>query len=147
MATKYVLQQRGVADGTSIPADKADGRQVNAMRKVLVASKPTDEAWNTGDVIFLGKKAAGSKITGIRLTTGTSLSTTTIDIGDGTTVDKYVDGATLTTTDRPTYIGPKASIADDDPDAGEVALWATILTTNIAAGVALTLEIELACIN
>lgn len=156
MPTKHVSQQRGVADGTAIPAAKADGRQVNAMKKSIIASKPTDEAWNIGDTIFLGKKAAGSKITCIRLATGTSLGTSTIDIGIGgdprggagvTAAQTYVAAATLTTVDRPTTIGPRASTLDDAPDTDEVYLWATIGVANIAAAVALTFELEMVAIN
>lgn len=153
MANRYAGQQIGVADGTAIPAARADAREVNSKKKVLIASKRAGtDAWNTGDVIYLGKKPAGWKVTDVKLVTGTSLGTSTVDVGVGTdprsafgtsTADKYVDGATLTTTDVPTSIGPKASTVDDTPGAEE-HLYATIGVANIAAAVAASFLIEMA---
>ncbi|WP_288990837.1 hypothetical protein [uncultured Sphingopyxis sp.] len=143
MADYYALQQQGVADGTAVPADKADGRQVGASHTITLASKPTDQAFSAGDRMYLGKRPAGTKLTGIKLTIGTSLSTTTIDIGDADTADKYVDGKTLTVVDTPTSLGPKASTLDDTPsDDPTEEIWATFLTTAVGAAVALTFELE-----
>ena len=143
MADYYALQQQGVADGTSVPADMADGRQVGAAHTIILASKPTDQALTAGDRLYLGKRPAGTKLTGIKPTAGTSLGTTTIDIGDQDTADKYVDGKTLTVVDTPTYIGPKASTLDDTPsDDATEEIWATFLTTTVGAAVALTFELE-----
>lgn len=142
MADKYALQQTGVADGTLNPPDKADGRQVNAGRTTILASKKNGEAWNSADRVFLGKKNANEKIVGIRATTDTSFTTSTLSIGDGTTADKYVGAALLTAVNVPTAIGPKASTLDDAPGAEE-DLWLTIGVANIAAGVLATIEIEL----
>ena len=156
MATKFAVQQQGVADGSAVPADKADGRQVNANKTVIIASKPTDEAWNSGDAIYLGKKGGGTKIIGVSVIAGASLGTSTIDIGEGgdptdggavDTVDSIVDGATVTTADRVVSIGPKASIADDEPSDEETGLWATIGVANIAAATTCTILIELAGIQ
>ncbi len=144
MATKYAVQQIGVADGTEIPALKADGRQVNARRHCIIASKPAGVAWANGDVIFLGKKPAGSKIVDIKVCTGTSFSTTTLDVGDGTTADRYVDGATNTVVDKMVSIGPKASTLDDDPLDAEEEIWLTVLTTDIGSAVLASFLIELA---
>lgn len=116
MADKYALQQQGVADGTKNPPEKADGREVNANRTCLVASKSTADAWNVADRVFLGRKKAGDKVVGIRATTGTSFATSTLSIGDGVTADKYCAAKTLTAVDTPTYLGPKASTLDDTPD-------------------------------
>lgn len=155
MATKYAIQQQGVADGASIPADKADGRQVNANRTVILASKEAGVAWDSGDVVYLGKKKPGEKITDIKVTTGTSFGTSTVSIGVGgdpraggtvTDATKYTAAKTLTTTDTPTSFGPKASTLDDDPDAEE-HLWATIGVANIAAATVATIAIELCGID
>lgn len=142
MADVYALQQQGVADGTAVPADRADGRQVGAGKTVTVASKPTDTALNIGDRLYLGKRPRGCKLVNIGLVTGTSLATSTVDVGDDTTANKYVDGATLTTTDVLTPIGPKAAeVAATPSDDGE-DLWATIGVANIAAAVDLSFVVE-----
>jgi len=60
MANLYALQQVGVADGTVIPAAKADGRQVSAKESVTVASKVAGQAWANGDKIFLGRLRAAN---------------------------------------------------------------------------------------
>lgn len=144
MATKYPLQQVGVADGTLVPANRADAREVNANKGVLLASKSTSEAWNSGDLIFLGKKPAGVKITDIKVNTGTSTGSATIAIGDGTTADKYVAAVAVTTTNVPVQIGPKAATVDDAIMDADEELWATIASANIASGTALTITIEYA---
>ncbi len=138
----YAIQQKGVADGTKIPPDRSDGRQVGASRFVTLASKPTDQAIAAGDRLYLGKRPRGTKLTAIRLTTGTSLATTQIAVGDATTAGKYATGRTLTVTDTPTPIGPLASTLDDVPSDDDEALWATFTVAGIGAAVALTFELE-----
>lgn len=143
MATKYAAQQVGVADGTEPPA-KADGRLVGAKKRVILASKVATDAWNSGDLIYLGKKRPGETIVAIRCCTDTSFGTSTLSIGDGTTANKWVNAKTLTATDVPTVLGPKASTLDDAPASTKEDIWLTIGTANIAAGVLATFEIELA---
>lgn len=148
MATKYAVQQQGVADGSAVPADKADGRLVNARAKFLVASKEAGVAWNSGDEIYLGKKPAGATVVDVKVCTDTSFSTTTLDVGIGdadgpTTGDKYVDGATNTVTNKMVSIGPNAAVLDDDPP-GEEHLWLTVGTANIGAAVVASIVFEFA---
>lgn len=156
MPTRYAQQQQGVMDGSAVPPNLADGREVHGNQSVLIASKLAADAWNSGDVIYLGIWPAGTKITNIRLLTGTSWGTATLDIGVGgdpraggtvVTADNLVDGATLTTTDRPTSVGPKASIADDAPSSAPQHLWATIGVANVAAAVLSTITVEFAGIS
>lgn len=144
MATKYALQQVGVADSSLYPANRADAREVNASLGVILASKSTSEAWDAGDKIYLGKKPAGTKITSITCNTGTSTGAGTIAIGDATTADKYSAAAAVTTTNSNVPLGPKASTLDDSPMDAEEELWATIAAATIAAGTALTIKIEYA---
>lgn len=141
MAVRYPKQLVGVTDGTLIPARLADGREVGAFTKISMFSKVTGTEWAVNDTVPLGIKPAGHKVTSIKLVTSASLSTTTIDVGIASDVDKYVDGATLTTTNRVTEIGVNAVAMDDDP-GDEEELFATILTTAIAADTALTFIIE-----
>lgn len=132
MADRYPLQLVGVADGTTVPAGKADGRQVGAKERTYLYSKVPGVEWATSDRFYLGKKPQGEKIVDILVNTDTSFSTTTLDIGDGTTVDKYVDGKTNTVTNSWVSIGPKAATLDDGvPD--EEDIWLTVLTTAIAS--------------
>lgn len=142
MADRYPLQQQGVIDGTKVPADKADGRQVNATKFSILASKPAGTAWANGDVVHLGRKPAGQKIVAIRCTTGTSFGTSTLSVGVAGTAAKYVSAGTLTAPNVPTNLGPLASTLDDDPGAAE-DLILTIGTADIAAATVATFEIEM----
>ena len=156
MAIRYATQQQGVMDGTAVPADKADAREVNAAKSSILASKLAGtDAWNSGDTVYLGYKPEGKKIVAIRVTTDTSFGTSTLSIGvgddprAGTTIsddNKYVDAVTNTVTNKPTAIGPLADALDDDPGAGE-HLWLTVGTANIAAAVKATIEIEMVGID
>lgn len=141
MAARTPKQLVGVTDGTLVPPRQIDGREVGAITRKSLFSKVTGTQWEIGDTINLGKKPAGAKVTSIKLATGTSLGTATIDVGIAGAVDKYVDGATLTTVDRLTEIGVKASALDDDPGAEE-DLFATVGVAAIVAGTVLTFEIE-----
>jgi hypothetical protein len=151
MAVKYATQQQGVADGSAVPANKADAREVNGVKSAILASKPSGTAWASGDTIYLGYKPEGHKITAIRGCTDTSWATSTLSVGVGddpragggvTTAAKYVSAKTLTATNAPTVLGPLASTMDDAPGDGE-HLWATIGTADVAAGTLATLEIEM----
>lgn len=146
MATRYPKQLVGVSDGTQVPALLASGAEIGAANRISLFSKVTGTEWGVGDVIPLGKKPAGHKVTSVRLATGTSLGTATIDVGIAGAVDKYVDGATLTTVDRLTEIGVKASALDDDP-GGEEELFATVGIAAIAAGTVLTFIVETTGVN
>ena len=147
MADIYAIQQKGVADGTKTPPEKADGRVVGANKRSTFASKATDQALATGDRLFLGFKPAGCNLVGVKATASASLGTTTIDIGDADTADRFVDGKTLTAVDTPTVLGPKASTLDDTPSDAQEPIWATILTANVGAAVALTFELEFAGVS
>ncbi|WP_374414285.1 hypothetical protein [Novosphingobium colocasiae] len=141
MTTRYAKQQVGVADGTAIPVKKADGREVNAKRSAILASKVTGVGWASGDVIFLGTKKAGDKVVDVKLTTGTSLGSSTVSVGTLAVPDKYAATKTLTTVDTPTSLGPPASTLDADAPIAEEDLYATIGSATIASGTRLTFEI------
>lgn len=142
MADVYATQQVGVADGTQIPDERADGREVGAESRVTIASKPVGTALNINDRLYLGKRPAGMKLVGVKLVSDTSFGTTTIDVGDGTTADKYVDGKTMTAVNVPTAIGPKASTVDDEAGDEQEDLWATILTANVGSAVVASFILE-----
>lgn len=146
MAVRYPKQLVGVTDGTLVPAKAADGGQVGAFTRRSIFSKVTGTGWAIGDTFSLGKKPAGHTVTSIKLCTGTSLATATIDVGITGAVDKYVDGATLTATNVLTEIGVKAAALDDDPGAEE-DLFATVGVAAIAAGTVLTFIVETTGVN
>lgn len=145
MATKYAAEQVGVSDGTAIPADKADARVVNAQKRVIRATKVAGESWDSGDTVILGEKKPGETVIGVHVIADASLSTAEIDVGIAGTVNKYVDGATVTTANVPVAIGPRAVAADDAPGAGE-QLIATIGVANIAAARTVVVLITLAAV-
>lgn len=142
MADIYAIQQVGVADGTAIPAARADGREVGAPILATLASKPVGTALAANDRLYLGKKPAGCKLARASVVTGTSMGSATFDIGTAAAADKYVDGKGVTATDVPTAIGPKAAVVDDTPSDAEEDLWATVNTATIGAAVELTVILE-----
>lgn len=155
MATKYATQQQGVVDGTAVPADKHDARQVNAKKTAIVASKEAGVSWANGDKIYLGFKPAGCKIVDIKANSDTSFGTSTLKIGigedplSGDTIsddNKYVDGKTMTAVNTPTSIGPLASTVDDSPPDGE-HLWLTPGVADIGAAVIASIVVEMVGIN
>jgi hypothetical protein len=139
MTTQYVMQQVGVADGTS-PASRSDGRQCHARKRTFLGSKVPGQAWAAADKVFLCTKPGNEKVTEIKLTTDTSLGTTTADIGTLANPGLYCSGATLTAVNVPTAIGPKASTLDDPPGPSE-DLYATLGVGGVGAAVLLTFEI------
>lgn len=141
MAVRYPKQLVGVTDGSLIPAKPGDGREVGAFTRTSIFSKVTGVQWEIGDTIPLGIKPVGHKVTSIKLCTGTSLGTATIDVGVAGAVDKYVDGATLTVVNRNTEIGVIAAALDDDPGAEE-ELFATVGVAAIVAGTVLSFIVE-----
>jgi len=133
MADRYPKQLVGVADGTVNPPNMADAREVFALTQTSIYSKVTGTEWAINDRVCLGRKPAGWKIADIAVNTGTSFGSATLDVGDGTTVDKFVDGKTVTATDAWVSIGPKAATLDDDI-GGEEDIWLTVLSAAIVSG-------------
>lgn len=148
MARLFPKQQKNVADLGFAPTAKHDGRQVGAADRTTFASKVTADNWAVGDEIYLGRKSAGHTLRSIAICASASLGTTTISVGTGpdprastaalTNATKYVNAATMTTADRLTNLGPRASTLDDDPP-GEEHIWATIGVAAIGPGVDLTI--------
>lgn len=147
MADFYSQQMTGVADGTQIPARKADGGQVGGKVSTITASKALGQAIAAGDRLYLGRVRAGDRVKVINLTTDTSLGTTTISIGTTATPAKYVNAQTNTVTDRPTAIGPRASTLDDGPLTADEDLWATFAVAGIAGAVVMGFDIEISSVK
>lgn len=141
MAERTPKQLVGVTDGTEVPAQLADGREVGSQIRRSLFSKVAGTEWAVGDTLNLGKKPAGHKVTSVKLVTGTSLGSATIDVGSTADPDKYVDGATLTATNVLTEIGVIAAVMDDDP-GDEEDLIATVGVAAIVSATVLTFVIE-----
>jgi hypothetical protein len=139
MTTQYVMQQIGVADGT-VPQQRADGRQCHARKRTFLGSKTPGQAWAAGDKIFLCTKPGNEKVTEIKVTSDTSLGTTTVDIGTLSNPQLYCAAATMTAVNVPTAIGPKAATLDDPPGPSE-DLYATLAVGGVGAAVLATFEI------
>lgn len=134
MAKRYAIQQVGVIDGTSTPPKRADARQVNAKKRLIVASKQV-LADAAGDTISLGKVPANAMITKIELLTDTSFgATATIAVGIAGASGKYVAARTFTVTDVPTVIGPKASTVAAGPLAAEEEIIVTVAAAALPVG-------------
>jgi hypothetical protein len=147
MATYYLDTFVGVADGTSIPADKADGRKVNAKVSTTHGNKVSNQGWAAGDVVYAGKLRAGEFVRAVFGITDTSLGTTTLSLGTLANPTKYVNAKTLTVTDIPTALGPKAATAVAGPVTADETLYWTIGTTAVAAAVNLQLGFETASVK
>lgn len=147
MPDYYSQQMTGVADGTQIPARKADASQVGAKVSTITASKPLGQAIAAADRLYLGRVRAGDRIKLINVTSDTSLGTTTISIGTTAAPTKYVNAATITVTDRPTSIGPRASTLDDGPLTADEDIWATFGVAGIAGAVVMGFELEISSVK
>jgi len=147
MANLYALQQVGVADGTVIPAAKADGRQVSAKESVTVASKVAGQAWANGDKIFLGRLRAGDHLRRIYAATDTSFGTTTISIGTLAIPAKYVNAALLTAVNLPTVLGPLASTLDDGALLADEDIWITLGVGGVGGAVLASFDLEFASVK
>ncbi len=148
MADFYAKAFVGVADGTKIPPDRADGRVVGAKRSTIVAAKVAGQALAIGDRLYLGKLRAGELVREIRINTDTSLGTTTVAIGTPGTPAKYRAAAVYTTPlNVPTPIGPVAAIAISDPLTADEDIWATLGVGGIAGAVVMAIEIDIVSIK
>lgn len=139
MATFYLDSFVGVADGSQIPAAKAAGNRVGAKESVTYGAKVSGQAWAAGDVIYAGKLRAGEFMRSAFANTDTSLSTATLSLGTLANPTKYVNAKTLTATDVPTALGPKAATAVLGPNTVDEDLYWTVGTAGVGSGVNLHL--------
>lgn len=141
MADLYALEFVGGPDGTLQPPKKLDGRLVSAKKRRTRAVKPAI-ALAVGDRLYLGKLPQGGVLNLISGNADTSLGTTTLSVGTTANPTKYVNGKTLTATDAPSAIGPKASAGVLQPVAADEDIWLTVGTAGIPAGVVLSFSWE-----
>lgn len=134
MADVYGLEFVGGPDGTSNPPKKLDGRIVGAKKRRTRSTKPAVQL-NVGDRLYLGKLPANGVMQSVIGNVDTSLGGTTLSVGTTAVPAKYVNAQTLTTTDRPTSIGPRAAAAINGPVTTDEDLWITIGGAAIPAAV------------
>lgn len=147
MPTFFAKQFVGVADGTKIPADRADGRQAGATKGVTVGSKDNTNILAIADKLYIGKLRAGELLTGIHAITDTSLGTTTVSIGTLATPAKYVNALTLTALNAPVALGPLASAIDAGPVSADEDLYATFAVAAVPAVVRTVFLLERTAIH
>lgn len=135
MADIYANEFVGGPDGTQMPPKKLDARIVGAKKRRTRATKPTTAILNVGDRLYVGKLPQGALLQSVIGNVDTSLGTTTLSVGTSANPTKYVNAQTLTTTDRPTSLGPRASAAVLDPVTADEHLWVTIGVAAIPATV------------
>jgi hypothetical protein len=146
MADYYGREFVGAADGSQNPPKKLDVRMVGGKKRRVRSTKPA-VALAIGDRLYLGKLPQGASLHSISGITDTSFATTTISIGTTTIPAKYVAAKTLTATDAPTPLGPKASAFVLDPNTVDEDLWATFGVADIGAGVIAGFDIEYTTAN
>ncbi|WP_287459195.1 hypothetical protein [Sphingomonas sp.] len=134
MADYYALEFVGGPDGTQQPPKKLDGRVVGAKKRRTRASKPATIP-NVGDRMAPGKLPQGAVLQSIIGNVDTSLGTATLSVGTTANPTKYVNAKTLTATDTPTSLGPKASAAVLAPATVDEDLWLTVGVAAIPANV------------
>lgn len=143
----YLSSFVGVKDGTTIPADRANGQLVGAKMSSIIGSKPTGVAWANADQIYLGTLRAGESLREIKVTSDTTLGTTTLSVGPKSSTTKYANARTMTTVDTPTLIGPRGTAADDAPLTADEDVWLTLGVGGIAGGINLTIELVIASVK
>lgn len=145
MAKYYARQQIGVLDGTN-PPKKADGAQVHAKGRSIIADKnpssAVTQALASGDTFVVGRLPIGATVTGITGLTDVTLGTSTISLGTVAAPTKYINAATLTAVNIPTILPLLASARDAGANTAEEELIVTVGVATIAAATKLSLEIE-----
>ncbi|KQM60064.1 MULTISPECIES: hypothetical protein [unclassified Sphingomonas] len=141
MADLYALEFVGGPDATQNPPRKLDHRLVGGKKRRTRATKPAVQL-NVGDRLYLGKLPANALLTFITVNTDTSFGSSTLSIGTTAVPAKYVNARTLTATDTPTAIGPRAAAAVLAPSTTDEAIWLTVGGAAIPAGVVAALAWE-----
>lgn len=146
MADLYALEFVGGPDGTQQPPKKLDGRVVGAKKRRTRATKPAT-ILNVGDRLYVGKLPAGGVLQSVIANTDTSFGTSTLSVGTTATPTKYVNAKTLTATDTPTSLGPKAASAVLAPASVDEDLWITVGVAAIPANVVAAFMMEYTTAN
>lgn len=142
MADYYATQYIGARDGTASPPNMVDGREIDAKKRCIRATVDSSKTYASGDRIYLGRLPLGAVIKTISLCSDTTFGTATLSVGTTATANKYVNAKTMTMTDVPTALGPRATAAVQAPLAAIEEIWATFGTAGLASGVNAAFNIE-----
>lgn len=124
--TNRLSSERAAAAGGTLPQAQPDGALVGAkLRRIRASFALAGQA--SGDTLEIGVLPIGAAFAGIRITSGASLGTATIAVGNATNAAKYKAAAAFTAVDTPTTYG-KASALDDAPSTDPETVIATIGT-------------------
>jgi hypothetical protein len=108
MAQTYSTEMAGMGSTPVVkPTSPGYGARLRRYRASITLAGQL-----AADTIVLARIPAGSTFAYGIITTDTSLGSTTLSIGNATTVAKYRALAAFTTTDTPTLFGKAAAIAD-----------------------------------
>lgn len=141
MADLYAVEFVGGPDNTQQPPKKLDGRLVGAKKRRTRAVKPST-ILNVGDRLYIGKLPQAGVFTQISAVADVSLGSATLSVGTTAVPAKYVNARTLTATDVPTSIGPRAAAAILQPVDADEHLWVTVGGAAIPAATVLAIAWE-----
>jgi hypothetical protein len=126
MATTYGTQMTKLRNSSPVEyplAGDVGGRVRCFNERIDLASQPS------GDTIEIAKLPKGARVLFGILNTDTSLGSSTLAIGNGTSSGKYRAAATFTSTNTPTFFGVVAGVGEA-LTAEEIVL-ATIAAANL----------------
>lgn len=107
MATLYSAETAGQGLNPQVRInDVAQRGRCKILRNTITLAAQT-----TSDIIFLGNRPAGSRFTGLMVTSSVSLGASTISVGIIGTPAKYKALAVHTAVDTPTLYGLTAAMA------------------------------------
>lgn len=138
-AQVYSIETAGLASTPVVKptATEAYGARLRRYRATFVLAAQSTGA---GNELVLAKVPAGLVFAYGVITTDTSLSTSTLAIGNSTTATKYRAAAVFTATDTPTLFGTTAAIKMAALTAEEVVLG-TIATAALPASGNLVIDL------
>lgn len=147
MPDRYATEFVGVKDGTKSPPDRSNHIFVGAkVRRIRATKQVLADA--IADRIFIGTIPQGGHLAQIRITTDTSLGTSTLAIGTTATPAKYRAAGVFTTPlDVPTTIGPRASALDDAVLTADEDVWVTVGVAALPVGAIVVFELEYTIAN
>lgn len=142
MATYYALQQAGTLDGSQIPANKTDGRVVDAKGNYTIATK--DYTANNAaapalanlDLVYLGRVRNGELLAEIDYLTDTSFGAITVSIGTIALPTKYVNAQLQTVLNTWTPLPMVATVLTAGAVAADEDIYARVSGAVAAAVVA-----------
>lgn len=146
MAKGYSKELVGVRDGTVVPANKANSSyyraRVRTIRAVFDLSQ-SNVARNSGDTNVIGVIPRGNRFKSLTGATDTSLGSSTVAVGYGSTPAAIKAAATFTATETPTSFGLVAARSADVFTA-DTEIFFTVGAATLPSSGLLVFEMEYA---